>query len=193
MSCLCKQCRSRSVGFSGSALFAMKYVNLYQQSESSNLIGRTRVKKFWTLQMSFHLSGVDRPDTSDQNPHYIYFCGIIRKIFPRYPSYLELWLCSYWKQYSQISLFKVIIFTNVTSKSYFYQSLPMWLKNHIFINVTSKSYLYQLTHKSYLYHCYFWIIPLSMWLLNCIFMFVTYHIFIIVTSNHVFEPVSVVQ
>ena len=52
MSCLCKQCRSRSVGFwsseeasrSGSALFAIKYVNLYQQSGSSNLIG-------WNLEM----------------------------------------------------------------------------------------------------------------------------------------------
>ena len=37
MSCLCKQCRSRSVGleanWSRSALFAIKYVNLYQQSD----------------------------------------------------------------------------------------------------------------------------------------------------------------
>ena len=41
MSCLYKWCRSRSVGFfrSGSTLFAIKYVNLYQQSGSSNLIG----------------------------------------------------------------------------------------------------------------------------------------------------------
>ena len=42
--CLCKQCRSRSVGFkeahwSGSALFAIHCMNLYQQSWSSNLIG----------------------------------------------------------------------------------------------------------------------------------------------------------
>ena len=39
---LCKQCRSRSVeeaNWSGSALFVIKYVNLYQQSGSSNLIG----------------------------------------------------------------------------------------------------------------------------------------------------------
>ena len=33
--CIGKQCRSRS----GSALFAIKYVNLYQQPGSSNLIG----------------------------------------------------------------------------------------------------------------------------------------------------------
>ena len=42
MSCLCKQCRSRSVeeaNWSGSTLFAIQYVNLYQQSGSSNLIG----------------------------------------------------------------------------------------------------------------------------------------------------------
>ena len=40
MHCFCKQCWSRSVGFwSGSALFAIKYVTLYQQAESSNLIG----------------------------------------------------------------------------------------------------------------------------------------------------------
>ena len=38
MSCLCKQCRSRSVGFT-SAMFAIKYVNLYQKSGSNNLIG----------------------------------------------------------------------------------------------------------------------------------------------------------
>ena len=42
--CLCKQCRSRSVGpeeanWSGSALFVIQYVNLYQQPWSSNLIG----------------------------------------------------------------------------------------------------------------------------------------------------------
>ena len=42
--CLCKRCRSRSVGFcswsgSESALFAIKYMNLLQQLESSNLIG----------------------------------------------------------------------------------------------------------------------------------------------------------
>ena len=43
MSFLCKQCRSRSVGF-WTALFAIKYVNLYQQSESNNLIG-------WKLEM----------------------------------------------------------------------------------------------------------------------------------------------
>ena len=41
---LCKQCRTRSVGFwranwSGSALFVIKYANLYQQLGSSNLIG----------------------------------------------------------------------------------------------------------------------------------------------------------
>ena len=34
----CKQCRSRSVG-SESALFAIKYVNLYEQYGSINLIG----------------------------------------------------------------------------------------------------------------------------------------------------------
>ena len=40
MPCLCKQCRFRSVGFfSGSALFAIQYWNLYQQSGSSNLNG----------------------------------------------------------------------------------------------------------------------------------------------------------
>ena len=38
---LCKQCRSRSVAFnrSGSAVFVIKYVNLYQQPGSSILIG----------------------------------------------------------------------------------------------------------------------------------------------------------
>ena len=36
---LCKQCRSRSFGFSRSALFVIQYENLYQQSGSSNLIG----------------------------------------------------------------------------------------------------------------------------------------------------------
>ena len=46
---LCKQCRSRSVGFleanwSGSALFVIQYVNLYQQSGLSNLTG-------WQLEM----------------------------------------------------------------------------------------------------------------------------------------------
>ena len=40
---LCKQSRSRSLGFwrsnwSGSALFAIKYVTLYQHPASSNLI-----------------------------------------------------------------------------------------------------------------------------------------------------------
>ena len=35
----CKQCRSRSVGFWRSALFAIKYANLLQQWGSSNLIG----------------------------------------------------------------------------------------------------------------------------------------------------------
>ena len=45
MSCLFKQCRSRSVGFlTGSALFAIKYVHLYQQSGPSILIG-------WKLEM----------------------------------------------------------------------------------------------------------------------------------------------
>ena len=44
MSCLCKQCRSRSVGFleanwSGSTLFAIQYLNFYQQPGSSYLIG----------------------------------------------------------------------------------------------------------------------------------------------------------
>ena len=44
MPCLCKQCRSRSVGFleanlSGSTLFVFQYVNLYQLSRSSYLIG----------------------------------------------------------------------------------------------------------------------------------------------------------
>ena len=42
--CLCKQCRSRSVGFlrtnwSGSTLFVIENVNLYQEPGSSNLIG----------------------------------------------------------------------------------------------------------------------------------------------------------
>ena len=42
--CLCKQCRSRSIGFWRSQLIltctvAIKYVNLYQQPWSSNLIG----------------------------------------------------------------------------------------------------------------------------------------------------------
>ena len=70
MSCLCKQCSSISVGFwanwSGYALFAITYVNLYEQSGSSNLIGwkleicvtslfsRTRIKlllkgRVWTF------------------------------------------------------------------------------------------------------------------------------------------------
>ena len=53
MSCLCKKCRSRSVGleanWSGSALFAFKYVNLYLQFWSSNLIG-------WKLEMVGHLN-----------------------------------------------------------------------------------------------------------------------------------------
>ena len=56
MSCLCKQCRSRSVdqvnwsgsahpiNWSGSARFVIKFVNLYQQHGSSNLIG-------WKLEM----------------------------------------------------------------------------------------------------------------------------------------------
>ena len=39
MPCLCKQCRSRSVGF-WSALFVIKYVNFYQQPWSSYLISR---------------------------------------------------------------------------------------------------------------------------------------------------------
>ena len=41
MPCLCKQWRSRSVGFSwsGSTLFVIKYVNLYQQPGSRYLIG----------------------------------------------------------------------------------------------------------------------------------------------------------
>ena len=42
MPCLCKQGRSRSeeANWSESALFVIKYVNLYQQPGSSNLIGR---------------------------------------------------------------------------------------------------------------------------------------------------------
>ena len=52
--CLCKQCRSRSVGFWRSqliwtALFVILYVNLYQQPGSSNLIG-------WKLEMGWHLN-----------------------------------------------------------------------------------------------------------------------------------------
>ena len=41
MPCLYKQCRSRSeeANWYGSALFAIKYVNMYQQPGSSNLIG----------------------------------------------------------------------------------------------------------------------------------------------------------
>ena len=44
MPCLCKQCRSRSVGFFRSqliwsALFAIQYLNSYQQLGSSNLTG----------------------------------------------------------------------------------------------------------------------------------------------------------
>ena len=43
MPCLSKQCRSRSVGleanWSESALFVIKYVNIYQKHGSSNLIG----------------------------------------------------------------------------------------------------------------------------------------------------------
>ena len=46
--CLCEQCTSRSVGleanWSGPALFAITYLNLYQQSRSSNMIG-------WKLEM----------------------------------------------------------------------------------------------------------------------------------------------
>ena len=37
--CLCKQCRSEEANWSGSTLFVIKYVNLYQQPGSSNLIG----------------------------------------------------------------------------------------------------------------------------------------------------------
>ena len=38
--CLCKQCRSRSIGFWSRLIWiAIQYVNLYQQLESSNLIG----------------------------------------------------------------------------------------------------------------------------------------------------------
>ena len=41
MPCLCKQYRSRSeANWSGSALFVILYLNLYQQLGSSNLIGR---------------------------------------------------------------------------------------------------------------------------------------------------------
>ena len=36
----CKQCRSEEANWSGSALFAIKYVNVYQKFGSSNLIGR---------------------------------------------------------------------------------------------------------------------------------------------------------
>ena len=40
ITCICKQCGSRSVGFwSGSALFVIQYVNSYQQTALSNLIG----------------------------------------------------------------------------------------------------------------------------------------------------------
>ena len=46
--CLCKQCRSRSVGleakWSGSAPFVIKSVNLYEHTWSNNLIG-------WQLQL----------------------------------------------------------------------------------------------------------------------------------------------
>ena len=48
--CPCKQCRSRSVAnWSRSALFAIKYVNLYQQPGSSNLIG-------WKLEVVWFLN-----------------------------------------------------------------------------------------------------------------------------------------
>ena len=41
--CLCKQCRSRSVGFwPASALFVVKNLNLYEQLGLSNLIGEIR-------------------------------------------------------------------------------------------------------------------------------------------------------
>ena len=39
MTCLSKQCRSRSVGWSGSGLFVIKYVNFYQKPGSSYLTG----------------------------------------------------------------------------------------------------------------------------------------------------------
>ena len=38
MPCFCKQA-SEEANWSGSALFVIQYVNLYQQSEVSNLIG----------------------------------------------------------------------------------------------------------------------------------------------------------
>ena len=49
MPCLCKQCRSSSVGFfrsqlTGSAQFIIQYVNLYQQPGANNLTG-------WQLEM----------------------------------------------------------------------------------------------------------------------------------------------
>ena len=49
ISCLCKQypdqlASEEPAHWSGSALFAIKYVNLYQQFESNNLIG-------WKLKM----------------------------------------------------------------------------------------------------------------------------------------------
>ena len=44
MSYSCKQCSSEETNWSGSALFVIKYVNLNQQSGSSNLIG-------WKLEM----------------------------------------------------------------------------------------------------------------------------------------------
>ena len=49
MPCLCKQYRSRArsaeeANWSGSTLFVIKYVNLYQQSGSSNLIGWQKIR-----------------------------------------------------------------------------------------------------------------------------------------------------
>ena len=64
ITCLRKQCRSRSVGFRRSTLFAIKYVNLYQQPDQViwlaenykwvwllNLFSRTRVKRSLPLQI----------------------------------------------------------------------------------------------------------------------------------------------
>ena len=47
------QLTSEEANWSGSALFAIKYVNLYQQSGSSNLIG-------WKLEMGMASSFIQR-------------------------------------------------------------------------------------------------------------------------------------
>ena len=72
--CPCKQCRSRSVAnWSRSALFAIKYVNLYQQPGSSNLIG-------WKLEVVWFLNLFSRKRVN-YAPHEV-LCWSFLKIYP---------------------------------------------------------------------------------------------------------------